>query len=82
MTKLEDNSRVDWECLQGDEQWVGTSFVFDLEEREGKTVLRFLHGNWREATDVYASCNYHWGCYLRSLKLHCETGTGHPFKAE
>ena len=78
--ELQENRRVEWECLEGDAQWVGTTFAFELEEREGKMVLRFLHGNWRETTDFYASCNYHWGYYLRSLKLFCETGAGHPFK--
>jgi hypothetical protein len=36
--------------------------------------------NWREPTDFFASCNYHWGYYLRSLKLLLETGEGTPFK--
>jgi uncharacterized protein YndB with AHSA1/START domain len=82
VTALEESHRVEWECLEGDEQWVGTTFVFDLEDREGQTVLRFTHGQWREATDFFASCNYHWGYYLRSLKLYCETGTGTPFREE
>jgi uncharacterized protein YndB with AHSA1/START domain len=82
VTGLEQNRRVEWQCLEGGQQWVGTTFVFDLEAKEGQTVLRFTHGNWREATDFYASCNYHWGYYLRSLKLHCETGAGHPFTGD
>jgi hypothetical protein len=48
----------------------------------GKTVLRFLHGDRREATDFFAGCNDHWGYYLRSLKLHCETDSGTPFGEE
>ena len=45
-----------------------------------QTILRFTHGNWRESTDFFASCNYHWGYYLRSLKLLLETGEGTPFQ--
>ena len=29
--------------------------------------------------DGLATCNYHWGFYMRSLKSYCETGKGQPF---
>jgi len=76
---LETDDRVEWICLDGDPEWVGTTFTFELESREGVTVVRFTHGNWREMTDFFATCNYHWGFYMRSLKTFCETGTGEPY---
>lgn len=82
ITNLEPNKTVEWECLEGDKEWTGTTFTFDLEEKDGVTILRFVHGNWKEETDFFASCNYHWGYYLRSLKLLCETGKGTPFKEQ
>lgn len=76
---LVENERVEWKCLEGDEQWIGTSFVFELEPEGGRTIVRFTHGDWHAMTDFYAHCNYHWGFYLRSLKSYCETGEGEPF---
>jgi len=76
---LEQDSRVEWACLDGDPAWVETTIVFDLENREGSTILRFSHANWREMTDFFAACNYQWGFYMRSLKSYCETGKGQPF---
>lgn len=76
---LEPDARVEWECLEGDEEWVGTSFVFELEVKDGQTVVRFTHGKWRAVTDFFAHCNFHWGFYLRSLKSFCESGRGEPF---
>jgi uncharacterized protein YndB with AHSA1/START domain len=76
---LVQDSRVEWACLDGDPSWVETTIVFDLENREGSTVLRFSHANWREMTDFFAACNYQWGFYMRSLKSYCETGKGQPF---
>ena len=76
---LEQDSRVEWTCLDGDPEWVDTTFVFDLESHQGSTVLRFSHSNWREMTDFFAACNYNWGFYMRSLKAYCETGKGTPF---
>lgn len=78
---LEPGRRVEWECLEGDPEWVGTTFVFDLEPVEGATRLRFSHSGWREATDFFANCNFHWGFYLQSLKDYCEGEPGKPFQA-
>ena len=77
---LEPPRRVQWECVEGDHEWVGTTIVFDLERKGDQTLLRFVHGGWREVTDFYASCNYNWGYYLASLKSYCETGAGTPFE--
>ena len=80
VVKLEKDRQVEWLCFYGDPQWIDTTFVFDIDPTDDLTVLRFTHGNWREPTDFYASCNFHWGYYLRSLKLLLETGEGTPFK--
>jgi uncharacterized protein YndB with AHSA1/START domain len=82
VTRLEANRRVEWKCEQGDEEWIDTRFTFDIEARGDQSVLRFTHGDWREATDFFASCNYHWGYYMRSLKQFCESGQGTPFAGE
>ncbi len=79
IVKLVPNRTVEWECIKGDNEWIGTNFVFNLEEKENETILKFTHAKWREETDFFASCNYHWGYYLRSVKLYCETGSGTPF---
>lgn len=80
--KLEQNSLVEWTCLAGDDEWIDTTFTFDLTPQSEQTVVRFTHGNWREMTDFFAVCNYHWGFYMRSLKSFCETGRGEPFEGD
>ena len=77
---LEPSKRVEWECVEGDEEWVDTRVTFDLERQGDQTLLRFVHEGWRGATDFFATCNYNWGCYLASLKSYCETGRGTPFE--
>ncbi len=79
LTRLVSDQRVEWECIQGHDEWVGTRFTFDLEGGQGRTTLRFSHYQWAEATDFYANCNFHWGYYMQSLKTYCETGQGTPF---
>ncbi|HVI45052.1 MAG TPA: SRPBCC domain-containing protein [Chitinophaga sp.] len=72
------HKRVAWDCINSIEEWTGTKVSFDLEERDGNTLLRFTHGDWKSATDLFASCNYDWAKFLRSLKSFCETGEGEP----
>lgn len=73
------NTLVEWECLVGDKEWIGTHLYFNLEEKDGTTILRFSHEDWANETDFFGNCNFHWGIYLRSLKTLSETGKGMPF---
>lgn len=76
--KLVKDKRIEWECVTGDKQWVGTKLIFSIEPEKDSINLRFSHIGWREATDFYAVCNYHWGLYMKSLKTFIETGKGNP----
>jgi uncharacterized protein YndB with AHSA1/START domain len=78
VTKLVTNKRVEWKCINSIEEWIGTDISFDLEEKDGSTVLRFTHGGWRASTDMLAHCTYDWASFIKSLKSLCETGTGTP----
>ncbi|MFY0599630.1 MAG: SRPBCC domain-containing protein [Cyclobacteriaceae bacterium] len=77
---LDSNKSVDWQCVGGDEEWQDTQVSFDLQEIDGKTHLRFIHRDWKEATVYYETCNFHWGLFLQSLRMLCETGKGNPFQ--
>jgi len=79
---LKINKRVEWLCEIGDKEWVGTKLIFEIEKQKTDCLLRFSHENWKNVTDFFASCNYHWGYYLRSLKLYCESGKGTPYTGE
>jgi len=79
---LVEDKLVHWECFEGDEKWIGTKLKFELDQHGDNTAVRFSHYNWKKESDFYASCNYHWGYYLRSIKLYCETGKGTPFNSE
>lgn len=79
ITRLIPNTTVEWECILSIEEWMGTTISFDLEEQQdGRTILRFAHANWTAMTDMFASCNYNWALFMKSLKSFCETGTGTP----
>jgi uncharacterized protein YndB with AHSA1/START domain len=81
VVRLENPKKVMWECVDGAEEWIGTKIMFRLEEKQGQTILRFMHSEWREASDFFAMCNSIWAHYLTSLKAFCETGKGTPHQA-
>jgi uncharacterized protein YndB with AHSA1/START domain len=70
--------KVEWKCIQSIEEWIGTHVSFDLEEKDGNTILRFAHSGWKAATDMFAGCTYDWAMFIKSLKSLCETGSGTP----
>lgn len=78
VTKLTPNKKVEWKCINSIEEWVGTDISFDMEEKEGSTILRFTHAGWRAVTDTFAGCTYDWALFMKSLKSLCEIGTGTP----
>ena len=75
---LASNKKVEWKCINSIEEWTGTDISFDMEEKDGSTILRFAHAGWRAATDTFAGCTYDWAIFIKSLKLFCETGAGTP----
>jgi uncharacterized protein YndB with AHSA1/START domain len=78
VTNLTPNKRVEWKCINSIEEWIGTDISFDLEEKDGNTILRFAQSGWKAVTDTFAGCTYDWASFMKSLKLFCETGTGTP----
>ena len=75
---LTPNKKVEWKCINSIEEWIGTEVSFDMEEKDGKTIVRFAHAGWRAVTDTFAGCTYDWAIFLKSLKSFCETGSGTP----
>ncbi len=71
--------RVEWECISGFAEWIGTKITFALDQNEGKTRVRFEHSGWAATNDQYAAINFSWSRYMESLRQYCETGTGAPF---
>ena len=79
VTNLVPDRRAEWRCVVSVDEWIATTITFDIQQQGDLTILRFSHAGWREATDFFAKCNYHWGYYMRSLKQYCETGQGTPY---
>jgi uncharacterized protein YndB with AHSA1/START domain len=79
VVKLEPPHRVEWLCVNGYQDWIGTTITFEVNADEKGTVLFFHHDGWKEFSRGFAGCTYDWAIFLRSLRSLCETGKGTPF---
>jgi uncharacterized protein YndB with AHSA1/START domain len=82
VTEMKPGELVKWDCINGAADWVGTNFIFALDENEGMTRVRFTQAGWREANDLFANCNFSWGRYMESLRQLCEKGRGKAFGSD
>jgi len=69
---------AEWACQSG-EEWNGTVLLFDLlAQKEGRTLLRFSHMDWRAETDYFVACTTTWGELMFRLKATAEGKTPGP----
>ncbi len=81
---LEPPELVHWQCIDGPDEWAGTSIAFRIEpaaDAPGSTVLRFWHGGWEYEDGLLPRCSFQWAMYLDSLRRYLETGSGSPATA-
>ena len=73
--------RIVWECVDGPAEWIGTKLTFDLSSgpKEGETVVKFAHADWREPVEFMYHCSTRWGQFLVSLKTGLEAGEWAPY---
>ncbi|PRY85125.1 SRPBCC family protein [Mongoliibacter ruber] len=70
--ELKESQHVAWHCVASDNEWLDTIVRFDIRVKNNSTEIILTHSNWREVTDYYRWCNYHWGMFLYRLKNYCE----------
>src|SRR5579872_2822675 len=76
VSELVPGKRVQWLCVNGAPEWIGTELTFDLRDQNGVTVVLFAQRGWREPAEFMHYCSTKWAAYMLSLKSFCETGRG------
>jgi uncharacterized protein YndB with AHSA1/START domain len=75
------NKKLVWKCIEG--PWKDYLFIFEIENTEKGTTLRFYNTGWVDADDFFMHCNCKWGFFLGvSLKNYLEKGQGTPHPNE
>ena len=74
VVELSPDDRVQWRCVNGAPEWVGTTVTFDLKSSGGETVLLFTHADWREPVEFMHHCSTKWATVLIGLRSGLEGG--------
>jgi uncharacterized protein YndB with AHSA1/START domain len=79
VTELVPGCRVAWRCVQGPDEWVGTTVTYGLSTEANETALLFTHAGWREPVEFMHHCSTKWAYFLLGLKTRLEGGTATPY---
>jgi len=76
------DAHVGWRCVQGPDEWFGTTLDFDLRAAHDETVVLFTHGGWSEPVEFLHHCSTKWAYFLLGLKASLEGGKAKPFPVD
>jgi uncharacterized protein YndB with AHSA1/START domain len=71
--------RVEWTCVGGPDEWVGTKLGWFLHPNADGTMLRFEHRDWKRDDGAVASCCYTWAMILDRLNDYVVDGRVNPY---
>ena len=67
--------------LKNQTEWIGTTIVWEIEQKEEITRIKVIHIGLNPEVECYEICTGGWVQFVNSLKLFLETGKGSPYKA-
>jgi len=79
VVELSPDDHVQWRCVEGPPEWVGTTVTFDLKDSGGETVLLFTHADWREPVEWVHHSSTKWATFLIGLRSGLEGGASTAF---
>lgn len=74
--------RIVWRGIAGPDEWIDTTFAFELSQEDGETVLFFTNDGWREPTRFTGHCSTKWATFFVGLKALLEGGTSNVYPRE
>lgn len=81
VSKVKVNASFHLKMTESDEDWMPTTFGFELEPKDNGTYLRFNHQNWPENNDHFKHSSFCWALLLNGLKNYLEKGIVIPFES-
>jgi len=79
VVELVEPTLVRWLCVEGPDEWKGTTVTFELKAEGDETTLLFTHAGWREPVAFMHHCSTKWGYFLLGLKAEFGEGKATPW---
>ena len=65
---LDPGKQVVWTCQGDNPEWTGTTLSWTIAPDAHGSMIRFTHGGWRSANEMFAACNSMWGELMYRLR--------------
>ncbi|WP_454046369.1 SRPBCC family protein [Chryseobacterium sp. Marseille-Q8038] len=87
--ELTHNTKIVWSVedslialpeLKNQTEWIGTTIVWEMEQKEKSSVLMLTHIGLNPDIECYEICSNGWRQFLGSLTKFLETGEGTPYR--
>lgn len=78
VNKLEPSKFVEWQVVEGPQEWLVTTISFELKQDGDYVIVLFRNLGWAEPVEFIHHCSTKWALFLMSLKSLIETGKGQP----
>ena len=83
VVELSQDDHVQWRCVEGPPEWVGTTVTVRPEkEGDGETVLLFTHADWQEPVEFMHHCSTKWATFLIGLRSGLEERRVHQLSRQ
>jgi uncharacterized protein YndB with AHSA1/START domain len=79
VTELKAPNLVQWQCIEGPDDWKDTTITFELTAGDKETAVLFAHSDWREPAEFMHHCSTKWAYFLLGLKSGLEGGSATPW---
>jgi len=74
-----EDSLLDLPDLENKKEWIGTTIIWELTEKNGNSEIHLTHLGLHPAIECYQVCLDGWRQFTTSLKSFVETGKGSPY---
>jgi uncharacterized protein YndB with AHSA1/START domain len=80
VSHLDQSKAIHYTMTRADEDWLATTFGFELTEIKDGIVVNFFHKDWPFDNDHFKISSSCWAMLLHALKQYVEKGTIVPFQ--
>lgn len=76
-----DDEHVEWTCVGGPDEWMGTTVRWSYRPAEDGATLRFEHRGWAREDGGLGSVSYTWALIVERLARCLRDGANDPYFA-
>lgn len=77
--RLDEPKLVEWACMGGPPDWIGTRVRWEVEPSNGGGRVKFHHEGWKSAEGPPPDITFVWAMVLDRLSQYAEKGKPNPY---